>query len=100
VLENEKIRVLVTAEKGADTPEFPLLGFWQLCRGGSGYPWHGMHYLAALEPANDLTSLDEAVAREAATVLPAEASTTTTGEATIFSQPLEIHEVRANGEIL
>jgi hypothetical protein len=83
-----------------DVQKFPVLGFWQLYRGGSGYPWYGMHYLAALEPANDLPSLSHAVARGTATVLSAGASTSTTWEATAFSQPLEVHEVRGNGEIL
>jgi hypothetical protein len=34
---------------------FPFLWFWQLYRGGMGYPWYGMNYTAALEPVSSHT---------------------------------------------
>jgi hypothetical protein len=83
-----------------DAKKFPVLGFWQLYRGGNGYPWYGMHYLAALEPANDLPSLARAVERGTATILHPGATTSATWEATAFDRPLEVHEIRANGEVL
>lgn len=100
VLENKKLRVLMSVEEGTDILEFPLLGFWQLCRGSSGLPWYDMHCLAAIEPVNAFPNLGRAVARGAMGVLLAEPSTSTAWEATIFSHPLGVHKIRANGEIL
>jgi hypothetical protein len=40
-----------------------MLGFWRVFRGAMDYPWYGMNYLIALEPACDLPSLSEAVRR-------------------------------------
>jgi uncharacterized protein DUF4432 len=46
-----------------DKKIFPMLGFWRVFRGAMDYPWYGMNYLIALEPACDLPSLSEAVRR-------------------------------------
>ena len=54
-----------------DVEKFPVLGYWQLFRGGPDYPWYGMNYLAALEPASSLPSLADAASRgKAITVTP------------------------------
>jgi hypothetical protein len=31
---------------------FASLWFWQIYRGGVGYPWYGMNYVIALEPVS------------------------------------------------
>lgn len=64
---------------------FPVLGYWQLFHGGPDYPWYRQHFLAALEPACDLPSLSDAVARGTAISLDAGTSVSTTFEATVFS---------------
>ena len=83
-----------------DVRLFPVLGYWQLFRGGSGYPWYGRHYLVALEPANDLTSLAEAVERKTAFDLYGMQSIDTVWEATAFDSPLEVKSVLPQGVIL
>jgi hypothetical protein len=83
-----------------DANLFPVVGFWQLFRGGSGYPWYGQHYLAALEPANDLPSLAEAVGRGTAFHLDPLQSIETAWEATAFDAPLEVTRVLPGGVIL
>jgi hypothetical protein len=78
---------------------FPVLGFWQLFRGGEGYPWYGQHYLAALEPACALSSLDEAVSNNSAIHLKGVESVKATWEATAFNSPLEVKNVLPEGVI-
>lgn len=83
-----------------DARYFPVLGYWQLFRGGSGYPWYGRHYLAALEPANDLCSLTEAVERKTAFGLDGFESIETVWEATAFDSPLAVKNVLPHGVIV
>ena len=83
-----------------DTKLFPGLGFWQLFRGGSGYPWYGRYYLAALELLNELLSLTEAVERGTAFCLEGLDSVETVWEATAFSSPLDVKGVLPGGNIL
>jgi hypothetical protein len=83
-----------------DVKLFPVLGFWQLFRGGSGYPWYGRHYLAALEPLNELLSLSEAVERGTAFCLGGLDSVETVWEATAFSSPLDVKGVLPGGNIV
>jgi hypothetical protein len=83
-----------------DARLFPILGYWQLFRGGSGYPWYGRHYLAALEPANDLPSLAESVERKTAFDLDGLQSIETVWEATAFDSPLDVKNVLPRGVIL
>jgi hypothetical protein len=83
-----------------DIKLFPVLGFWQLFRGGSRYPWYGRHYLAALEPVNDMSSLAEAVERRTAFCLGGMQNIETTWEATAFEAPLEVRSVLPGGKIV
>jgi hypothetical protein len=69
-----------------DRERFPVVGYWQLFHGGPDYPWYGQHFLAALEPACDLPSLSEAVARGTAIALAGGAEITTTLEASIITE--------------
>jgi hypothetical protein len=82
-----------------DVERFPVLGYWQLFRGGADYPWYGMNYLAALEPASALPSLAEAASKgEALTITPG-IPLETTIEATAFRRPLEVRLVEYGGHI-
>lgn len=83
-----------------DARLFPVLGYWQLFRGGSGYPWYGQHYLLALEPANDLTTLADAVERKTAVELAGMQSVETVWEATAFDSPLSVRDVLPRGAIV
>jgi hypothetical protein len=83
-----------------DAKRFPVLGFWQLFRGGSGYPWYGRHYLAALEPANDLPSLAQAVERGTAFCIGGHERAETVWEATAFDSPMDPTSVMPGGKIV
>ena len=83
-----------------DAKLFSVLGFWQLFRGGSGHPWYSRHYLAALEPINELLSLSEAVERGTAFCLAGLDSIDTVWEATAFSSPPDVKAVLPGGNIL
>jgi hypothetical protein len=82
-----------------DVRLFPVLGYWQLFRGAKDYPWYGMHYLAALEPANDLPSIADAVKRKTAFELQGGATLNTTWEATAFDHLLEVNAVLPEGVV-
>lgn len=72
-----------------DKGVFPVLGFWQVFRGATGYPWYGMNYLAALEPACDLPSLSEAVSKGTALRLEPGVPLETDLTATVFQGPFK-----------
>jgi hypothetical protein len=82
-----------------DARVFPLLGYWQVFRGAMDYPWYGMNYLIALEPACELPSLSEAVRRGTAHRLAAGAQIETELEATIFRAPLTVTEIQRGGQV-
>lgn len=65
---------------------FPMLGFWQVFRGAEDYPWYGMNYLAALEPACDLPSLSDAATRGTALRLDRGETLETEFVASVFQQ--------------
>ena len=55
-----------------DKSLFPHLWFWQLYRGGMGYPWFGTNYTAALEPVSSYPqTLTEAIKAKTQLVLAA-----------------------------
>ena len=70
-----------------DKKIFPMLGFWQVFRGAEDYPWYGMTYLAALEPACDLPSLTDAAERGTALKLESGVALETELVATAFTSP-------------
>lgn len=80
-----------------DPALFRVLGYWQLFNGGPDYPWYGQHFLGALEPASDLPSLADSVARGTAIQLAAGAEIETALEATAFSGLTEVHAVEPGG---
>jgi hypothetical protein len=82
-----------------DATLFPVLGFWQVFRGALDYPWYGMNYLAALEPACDLPSLDSAAASGRAIVLQPGQPVRTRIEATAFRGIPAPRRVEWGGEI-
>jgi len=82
-----------------DVEKFPVLGYWQLFRGGADYPWYGMNYLAALEPASSLPSLADAASRGKALTVTPGIPLETTIEATAFRKPLEVSSVDFGGNI-
>jgi galactose mutarotase-like enzyme len=55
-----------------DKATFPYLWFWQVYRGGMGYPWYGASYNIALEPVSSYPpTLTEAIKAKTQMVLPA-----------------------------
>lgn len=82
-----------------DVDKFPVLGYWQLFRGGADYPWYGMNYLAALEPTSALPSLAEAASEGKAITMAPGVPLETEIEATAFRKPLEVRSVDYGGEI-
>jgi len=82
-----------------DVAVFPVLGYWQLFHGAPDYPWYGMNYLAAMEPAVELPSLEEAARRGTALTLEPGVPFATEFEATAFRSPLEVCAVGHGGEI-
>jgi hypothetical protein len=82
-----------------DINVFPVLGFWQLFHGAPDYPWYGMNYLVALEPAVDLPSLEDAALRGTALSLEPALPFNTSFEATAFQRPLEVRAVNVGGVI-
>jgi hypothetical protein len=82
-----------------DIEKFPVLGYWQLFRGGADYPWYGMNYLTAFEPASSLPSLAEAASKAEALTIEPGIPLETTIEATAFRQPLEVRSVDCGGSI-
>jgi hypothetical protein len=83
-----------------DEALFPVLGYWQLFHGGDGYPWYQRHFLAALEPACDLPSLNEAAKRGTAIAIAPGNSLETTFEATAFAALEHIRSVHRGGDIV
>lgn len=82
-----------------DPKLFPVLGYWQLFRGGPGYPWYQSHYLAALEPASDLPSISYSVRAGTAIKLEPSQELSTQWEATAFTSPLVVQRVSSSGVI-
>jgi hypothetical protein len=82
-----------------DIEKFPVLGYWQLFRGGADYPWYGMNYLAAFEPASSLPSLAEAASKGEALSITPGVPLETAIEATAFRRPLEVRWVDYGGTI-
>lgn len=82
-----------------DRQLFPVLGFWQIFRGALDFPWYGMNYLAALEPASELPSISYASGRNTALRLPAGGSIETELEATAFRSPLVVRIVKPGGMV-
>ena len=82
-----------------DVGMFPTLGFWQVFRGGFDYPWYGMNYLAALEPAVDLPSLSDAAAANRAVSVPGRGRIGTTFEASMFVPSGPVHVVEPGGGV-
>ena len=82
-----------------DARLFPVLGFWQVWRGGVDYPWYGMNYMAALEPASDLPSLAEAARKGTALSLTPGEMMETELEATAFITPLQVNSVESGGNV-
>jgi len=82
-----------------DARLFPVLGFWQVWCGGVDYPWYGMNYMAALEPACDLPSLAEAARKGTALSLAAGEMMETELEATAFTTPLQVSAVDSGGNV-
>ncbi|HVF29076.1 MAG TPA: DUF4432 family protein, partial [Pyrinomonadaceae bacterium] len=82
-----------------DAQLFSVLGFWQVWRGGVDYPWYGMNYMAALEPACDLPSLAEAARMGTALSLTPGEIMETELEATAFTAPLQVNSVGSGGDV-
>jgi len=80
-----------------DLKVFPVLGFWQVFRGAFDFPWYGMNYLAALEPACDLPSLSKAAAEGSALCLEPGGTQQVELEATVFLKPLIVQGVQRGG---
>lgn len=82
-----------------DAKLFPVLGFWQVYRGAMDYPWYGSNYAVALEPACDLPSLEEAARRGTAIQLRPGRPVETEFEATAFTGPMKVKNVKRGGRI-
>jgi len=83
-----------------DHKSFPSLWFWQLYRGGVGYPWYGMNYTLALEPVSSYPqTLTEAIKAGTQIVLAAGEERRTRLQAVAFSGCTEIHGIDDNGRI-
>lgn len=79
---------------------FPFLWFWQIYRGGMGYPWYGTNYAAALEPVSSYpATLTEAIKANTQLVLPAGAEKRTQLLAVVFSGPGEVAGIDSSGKV-
>jgi galactose mutarotase-like enzyme len=83
-----------------DEATFPFLWFWQVYRGGMGYPWFGATYNIALEPASSYPqTLTEAIKAGTQLVLPAGGERRTQMLALAFSDRSEVGGIGADGKV-
>jgi hypothetical protein len=83
-----------------DKTLFPHLWFWQLYRGGMGYPWFGTNYTAALEPVSSYPqTLTEAIKAKTQLVLAAGGERRTRLVAAAFSGRGDIRRIEPNGRV-
>lgn len=82
-----------------DMTLFPTLGLWQIWGGAPDYPWYGLPYLLALEPACDLPSLAEAQTKGSALVLAPGKSIRTKLEASVFEATSCVMHVGPDGDV-
>ncbi len=79
---------------------FPFLWFWQIYRGGMGYPWFGTNYTAALEPVSSYPqTLTQAIKANTQLVLPPGGERRTRLAAVAFSDRREIQGITPDGEV-
>jgi hypothetical protein len=83
-------------EKGT----FPFLWFWQLYRGGMGYPWFGTSYTAALEPVSSYPqTLTQAIKANSQLVLAGGEERRTSLVAAAFAGRSEVRGINADGKV-
>jgi len=79
---------------------FPFLWFWQLYRGGTGYPWYGTAYTAALEPVSSYPpTLTEAIKAGTHKTLPTGGELRTRLVAVAFADRQEVREIDPLGRV-
>ena len=79
---------------------FPFLWYWQLYRGGMGYPWYGTNYTAALEPVSSYPpTLTEAIKAGTQKVLSPGAEMRTRLLAVAFANHREVGGIDPSGRI-
>jgi len=79
---------------------FPFLWFWQVYRGGMGYPWFGTNYTAALEPVSSYPqTLTQAIKANTQLVLPAGGERRTRLAAVAFSDRGEVRGIAPDGKL-
>jgi hypothetical protein len=79
---------------------FPFLWFWQVYRGGIGYPWFGTNYTAALEPVSSYPqTLTHAIKANTQLVLPAGGERHTRLVAVAFSERREVQGITQDGKV-
>jgi hypothetical protein len=79
---------------------FPFLWFWQIYRGGMGYPWYGTNYAAALEPVSSYPpTLTEAIKAKSQLVLAAGAEQRTRLLALVFPDRGEVAGIDPSGKV-
>ena len=83
-----------------DPALFPFLWFWQVYRGGMGYPWYGNTYTIALEPVSSFPpTLTEAIkANTQLTLVPGEERYTRL-LAVAFAGREEVHGIDPEGRV-
>jgi len=83
-----------------DKDTFRYLWFWQLYRGGMGYPWYGTNYTAALEPVSSYPpAVTEAVKAGTQLVLAPAAERRTRLLAVAFADHTDVAGIDALGKI-
>lgn len=83
-----------------DKSLFPSLWFWQVYRGGMGYPWFGTNYTVAVEPVSSYPpTLTEAIKANTQLVLPPGAERRTRLVAAAFSGHGDIRRIEPNGKV-
>ncbi len=83
-----------------DHETFPSLWFWQLYRGGTGYPWYGMNYTLALEPVSSYPqTLTEAIKTGSQIVLAAGEERSTRLLAVAFAGHAEVRGIDDEGSV-
>ena len=83
-----------------DKATFPWLWFWQIFRGGMGYPWYGANYAAALEPVSSYPqTLTNAIKANSQLVLPARGERHTSLKAVAFSDRAEVQGITPEGKV-
>ncbi len=79
---------------------FPYLWFWQLYRGGMGYPWYGMNYTSALEPVSSFPpTLSEAIKAKTQIVMSSGAEQRTRLLAVAFADRQDVGGIDPSGKI-